>query len=441
MTALSTRAAIAALALLLPVTSHAATFTFCMKWRVQTTDSGRTVTLPDGSTITEDHWATDAPQLRAASGMLFTVQRPGLNGGSPLLLWANPSTGCANLTDTAGTHVYVMRAYAVSTDGNNNTIRVVDPLGSPYAFDLAVQATSGVALSVPVPSNPFFPLTDDQKAIGTLAAISAFSAYRSTFGVSGKRMDIIEGEASSAHSGPDVDLSQLSHGYIRISIHKPSHDDPTDHRTMKFIVSHEMGHAWLLLNHGGGVEPNVELDYDASIDPDACHYVDDDGSDSTYTISSLEYNAVGFREGAAHFYAARVWNDANPEGVFTWFGGDGRSLARLADPDPGGGRTFQRCVTPARPLATLCADNVTTNEDWLRFWWAWHTRTSPAVPTTTIRDVYERTLDNGGLFKDNYRAQLAVAVGQLVADANQTLGFFGLADWHGISSGENSRCQ
>ena len=48
MTALSTRAAIAALALLLPVTSHAATFTFCMKWRVQTTDSGRTVTLPDG---------------------------------------------------------------------------------------------------------------------------------------------------------------------------------------------------------------------------------------------------------------------------------------------------------------------------------------------------------------------------------------------------------
>ena len=343
---------------------------------------------PGRLTITEDHWATDAPQLRAASGMLFTVQRPGLNGGSPLLLWANPSTGCANLTDTAGTHVYVIRAYAVSTDGNNNTIRVVDPLGSPYAFDLAVQATSGVARSVPVPSNPFFPLTDDQKAIGTLAAISAFSAYRSTFGVSGKRMDIIEGEASSAHSGPDVDLSQLSHGYIRISIHKPSHDDPTDHRTMKFIVSHEMGHAWLLLNHGGGVEPNVELDYDASIDPDACHYVDDDGSDSTYTISSLKYNAVGFREGAAHFYAARVWNDANPEGVFTWFGGDGRSLARLADPDPGGGRTFQRCVTPARPLATLCADNVTTNEDWLRFWWAWHTRTSPAVPTTTIRDVY-----------------------------------------------------
>ena len=120
----------------------------------------------------------------------------------------------------------------------------------------------------------------------------------------------------------------------------------------------------------------MELDYDASIDPDACHYVDDDGSDSTYTISSLLHNAVGFREGAAHFYAARVWNDADPEGVFTWFGGDGRSLARLADPDPGGGRTFQRCVTPARPLATLCADNVTTNEDWLRFWWAWHTPTT-----------------------------------------------------------------
>jgi len=411
-----------------------------MKWRVQTTDSGRTVTLPDGSAITEDYWATDDPQLRTAHGMLFTVQRPGLNGGLPLLLWASPSTGCANLTDTAGTHGYVLRAHAVSVDANHNTIRVVDALGSPYVFDVGVQATSGVTLSVPVPSNPFFPLTDDEKAIGTLAAISAFSAYRSTFGLAGKRMDIIEAETSSAHSGPGVDHSQLDRGYIRIAIHKPSHADPDDHRTMKFIVSHEMGHAWLLLNHGG-VEPNVALDYDASIDPDACHYVADDGSDGTYTIDSLEYNAVGFREGAAHFYAARVWNDAKPDGVFTWFAGNGRSLAQIADPDPGGGRTFQRCVTPKRPLTTLCADNVTTNEDWLRFWWAWHTRTNPAVPTTTIRDVYERTLDNGGLVKDNYRAQLEVAVGELVADANQTFGFFALGDWHGISSGENTRCQ
>ena len=441
MPALPTLTAIAALALLLPVTSQAATFTFCMKWRVQTTDSGRTVTLPDGSVIKEDYWATDDPQLQTAHGMLFTVQRPGLNGGLPLLLVANPSTGCANLTDTAGTHAYALRAHAVSLDANHNVVRVVDALGAPYVFDVAVQATSGVTLSVPVPSNPFFPLTDDEKAIGTLAAISAFSAYRSTFGLSGKRMDIIEAEASSAHSGPGVDLSQLERGYIRISIHKPSHEDATDHRTMKFIVSHEMGHAWLLLNHGGGVEPNVALDYDASVDAAACHYVADDGSDDTYTIDSLEYNAVGFREGTAHFYAARVWNDAKPDGVFTWFAGNGRSLAQVADPDLGGGRTFQRCVTPSRKLATLCADNVTTNEDWLRFWWGWHTRTSPAVPTTTIRDVYEQTLDNGSLFKDNYRARLEVAVGELVTDANQTFGFFALADWHGISSGENTRCQ
>ena len=438
---LPARAAIAALALLLPVSSQAATFTFCMKWRVETTDSGRTATLPDGSLITEDHWATDSPQTRTAHGMLFTVQRPGLNGGLPLLLWANTATGCANLTDTAGTHGYVLRAYAVSVDDNRNTIRIVDPMGSPYYFDVAVQATSGTTLSVPVPSNPFFPLTDDQKAIGTLAAISAFSAYRTTFGIGSKRMDIIEGASSSAHSGPGVDLTQLGRGYIRISVKKPTPDDTSDHRTLKFVVSHEMGHAWLLLNHGGGVEPNVALDYDASADVGVCYYVADDGSDSTYTIDSLEYNAVGFREGAAHFYAARVWNDAEPEGVFTWFGGNGRSLARFADPDHGGGRTFQQCQTAARPLATLCADNVTTNEDWLRFFWGWHTQTNPAVSTTTIRDVYERTWDNGGLFKDNYQANLATAVTQLVTDPNQLLGFFVLADWHGISSGENTRCQ
>ena len=440
MTHLPSRVTVAALALLLPISAHAATFTFCMKWRVETTDSGRAVPLPDGSNITEDYWASDLPQLQIAHGMLFTVQRPGLNGGFPLLLWADRATGCANLTDSAGTHGYVLRAHAVSVDDKHNTIRIVDPMGSPYYFDVGLQATSGLAISVPVPSNPFFPLTDDQKAIGTLAGVASFAMYRSSFGVSGKRIDIIEGEASSAHSGPDVDLSQLSHGYIRISIHKPTHDDPDDHRRMKFIVSHEMGHAWLLLNHGGGVEPNVALDYDASADPATCHYVDDDGSDDTYTIDSLEYNAVGFREGTAHFYAARVWNDPNPEGVFTWFAGNGRSLARYPSTDSGGGRTFQKCQTASRPLATLCADNVTTNEDWLRFWWALHTRTNPGFVTTQIRDLYERTWDNGGLVKDNYRFRLATAVSEIVADPNQAQAFQSLGDWFAISSGENSRC-
>jgi hypothetical protein len=427
-----------ALALLLPVSSQAATFTFCMKWRVQTQDSGRTVMLPDGSLIQEDHWATDTSTTRTAHGMLFTVQRPGLNGGFPLLLWANPATGCANLTDAAGMHAYVMRAYTVSVDGKGNTIRIVDAMGSPYYFDMAVWATSGVALSVPVPSNPFFPLTDDQKAIGTLAGVSAFAAYRSTYGVTGKRIDIKEGAASSAHGGPDVDLSQLQHGYIRISIKKPTHDDASDHRTMKYIVTHEMGHAWLLLNHGGGVEPNVALDYDASIDDDSCHYLDD-GSDQTYTIDSLEYTAVGFREGFAHFYAARVWNDADPDGVFTWFGDGGRSLAHAVDPDLGGGRTFQQCQTAKRKIATLCADNVTTNGDWLRMLWAWHTA-DPAASTSDIRNVYERTWDNGGLAQHNYQTKLAQAVTEVIPDAYQQFLYGALADFHGLSSGENSRC-
>lgn len=428
-----------AVTLLLPAASDAATFTFCMKWRVETADSGRTVTLPDGVTITEDHWATDKATARTAHGMLFTVRRPGLNGGAPLLLWANPATGCANLTDAAGTHGYLLRAYAVSVDAHGNTIRVVNPLGDPYVFDAAAVATSGTPLSVQVPSNPVFPLTPDQKAIGTLAAVSAFAAYRATFGVKGKTMDLIEGTASSAHSGPGVDLNRLESGYIRISIRKPTSDDPSDGRNMKFHIAHEMGHAWLLLHHGGGVEPNVVTDYDSSADPDACHYVADDGTTGGYTIDSLEHAAVGFREGAAHFYAARVWNDTSPEGVFTWFG-NGMSLGRAANPDLGGGRTFQRCVTPSRPLATICAENVSTTQDWLRFWWAWHTRTTPMVSTTTIRDLYERTLDNGGLQKHNYRTKLMEAVMQLIADHDQLVAFFAYGDWNGISSGENTRC-
>lgn len=426
------RVAIVAITLMLPASSQAATFTFCLKWRVLTTDSGRTITTLDGRTISEDYWATDTPQLQTAHGTLFTVQRPGLNGGLPLLFRADPSTGCATLKDAAGTQNYLLRVYAVATNLDNNTVRIIDANGSPYFFDLAVQVASGTTVAVPVPADPF-PSTD-QQAISTLAAVSAFAAHRSSFGAAGKRIDIIEGAASSAHEGSGVDLTQLTRGYIRISIKKPTPDDSSDHRPMKFIVSHEMGHAWLLLQHGSA-EPNVVLDYDASVDDQACY----DGGGQTYGISSLEYTSVGFREGAAHFYAARVWNDPEPEGVFTWFDGNGRSLARLDDPYTGGGRTFQRCLTANRPREVLCASNVTTNEDWLRLFWAWHTTTG-AASTLTIRDAYDRTLDNGGLTQGNYFTKLWGAV-QQVADGDQQSAFVAVADWHGASSGQNTRCQ
>lgn len=432
-----TRVAIVAFTLMLPASSQAATFTFCPKWKVLTTDSGRTITTLDGQIISEDYWATDAPQLQTAHGTLFTVQRPGLNGGLPLLFRADPSTGCATLKDTAGTQNYLLRVYTVATNLDHNTVRIVDPNGSPYFFDVAVQVASGTTVDVPVPADPS-PSTD-QQAIATLAAVSAFAAHRSSFGAAGKQIDIIEGTASSAHDGSGVDLTQLARGYIRISIKKPTPDAPSDHRSMKFIVTHEMGHAWLLLQHGSA-EPNVGLDYDASTDGDPS--VDeecDDGGGPTYGIDTLEYTSVGFREGAAHFYAARVWNDPEGEGVFTWFAeNDGRSLARLDDPYTGGGRTFQRCLTKDRPLEILCANNVTTNEDWLRFFWAWHT--TAGVTTPMLRDVYERTLDNGGLLQGNYFTKLSGAVQQL-ADGSQQSAFMAIADWHGVSSGQNSRCQ
>lgn len=430
-------------AFLLPAAGEAATFTLCLKWWVQTTDSGRTVTLPSGATITEDHWSTtDVPRPKAANGVLFAVSRPGFNQNSPRLVKADPVTGCGTFSDTRGTHVYLVRAYTISLDNNGNTIRVANGAGDPFFFDQLVQARNGTTYVPPFPAKDLLgnPPSKNAKARATMAAIAAFSAYRSTFGVSGKFLDIVEGAASSAHAGAGVDLSRLSQGYIRISMQAPSASDPSDARTLKFHVSHEMGHAWLLLNHGGGVEPEVKLDYDASADTsDDCHYFDDDALDKTYTIDSLEYNSVGFREGAAHFYAARVWNDAHPEGVFSWFGSSGKSLARYANPDAGGGKTFQKCVTPDRTKAILCADNVTTNQDWLRFWWAWHTKGVSPASTILIRNVYERTLDNGGLEKDNYLRKLGAAV-QQVANANQKFAFSVLSDWHGVSSGDNSRC-
>jgi hypothetical protein len=95
-------------------------------------------------------------------------------------------------------------------------------------------------------------------------------------------------------------------------------------------------------------------------------------------------------------------------------------------------------VTNDPPREILCASNVTTNEDWPRFFWAWHT--TAGVSTLTIRDVYDRTLDNGGLTQANYFTKLWGAVQELT-DGNQQSAFVAVADWHGVSSGQNSRCQ
>lgn len=434
------RCCLIGMSVLLPCVSEADdTFTFCLKWRVETTDSGRTVTLPEGGEITEDHWATDKAKDRTAHGVLFTVSRAGFNNDLPLAIFANPKTGCGSFTDAIGSHVYLVRAYTISMDASSNLIQVVSASGLPFGFDQMVQAGPGTTNLPSFPRASFgIPLSEDAKARATLAAVTAFSAYRLNFGLVGKRMDIAEGPASSAH-GSGAYLDALGDGYIKIVIKVPSPADNRDDRRMKFIVGHEMGHAWLLLHHAKGKEPAVDLTYDASGYAGAgCFYEakDSDQKDQTYTIDSLEYNSVGFREGSAHFYAARVWNNPEPEGVFTWFGNSVYSLARYDNPDLGGGRTFQGCGE--KP--PICSDNLTTNQDWMRFWWAWHTTGAKPVTTTTIRNVYDKTLDNGGLEKDNYRQMLGAAVLESVRDGNQKLAFSLLADWHGISSGENSRC-
>jgi hypothetical protein len=95
-------------------------------------------------------------------------------------------------------------------------------------------------------------------------------------------------------------------------------------------------------------------------------------------------------------------------------------------------------VTASRPIEVLCASNVTTNEDWLRFFWGWHT--SAGVTTPMLRDIYDRTLDNGGLTQGNYFTKLWGAVQEL-ADEDQQSAFAAIADWHGVSSGQKSRCQ
>ncbi|WP_437731376.1 hypothetical protein [Sorangium sp. So ce1335] len=362
-------------------------YSLCIKWEIRLTDSGRTVVTQAGQTITEDHWNDPSgSHVVTARGVRVRLTK----GSYSQVFDTNPTTGCFTFTHPQG-GPFDLRVYAYATDSSGNVTRVRDAEGKTFSF-----VEKGI---VPTLGSPLVVNVGNETPRATLAAIAAFSAYRSRFGLANKQIDIEEvntcGSSGGNNSSAHHDFSDLANGLAHVRIHDGTSPtcSPSDHRRQKFVVSHELGHAWMLL-HTKTAEPAADS---SLVDPEetVC------GTGNGYTPNSLEWSAIGAREGMAHFYATLVWNNrSTDEAVFSFFG----SPANMEHAPPCGGRLLNVCDTPDKAGKSV-------NMDWARFYWHWHAPYESDSPSTaTMRQVYGRAIANGGLARDNYYDKLREAL-------------------------------
>jgi len=130
----------------------------------------------------------------------------------------------------------------------------------------------------------------------------------------------------------------------------------------------------------------------------------------SYQIDSKEWTSINFREGFAHFIAARVWNEATENGKFRWFGVT-YDLEKWDSGNTPGGRTRNVCCTSAMSCASSLA-GASTNQDWLLAFWDLYNYTgcSPTLNRERMlmwhRDTIDWWLQDENLFYDMSRGAL-----------------------------------
>jgi hypothetical protein len=252
-----------------------------------------------------------------------------------------------------------MRVYGKAGDENDNFVRIHDDPkdyseypGKTYsAVFMNVNPTAGGIDTYDVGS---------YKPRWTAMAVLAFGLYRYHSGLSDKEfhvaIDDTTSGGSSAHSQSQFNAS-ITEGRHLLRLGN-GEDDGTPQTKYKFIVTHELGHAIAALYYGNhddavdGPEPTDEEDYSYT---DDTNNVCGAGVSSTDRLKGMEL--IGFREGFAHFIAAKIWNYKDNEGTFTWFG-TAHDLERITSApttmQAGDSRTSAYASRPLSVALTLC---------------------------------------------------------------------------------------
>lgn len=409
-----------------------------IKFQIRTVDSS--IGIPNGANAggTEDYYQGANNDISViARGVRVKVSR----GAWEQTFNADPTDGSFNWshTETSG---FNMRIYGYATDSADNYIRIHN---SPNDFSSYPGQTYSILCTNLSPtaggSNTYHVGSYDSK--WTAMATLAFGLYRYHDGLSDKAfhvgIDNTQAAGASAHYGQSNSNITDGRHYIKLGNGNVDSDgDPSTPSTkFKFIVTHELGHAIAAIYYGNhddavdGGEPNVSLSH--NVGPNACGT-----SSPSYSISSKEWNSVGFREGFAHFISAKIWNNKETEGTFTWFA-QAHDLERynFGASNNSGGRMENQCCVGGGCAASWAG--ASTNEDWVRFLWDWYTNTSNSCSARPAKldmlKLYRQTRLNGGLTNNNYFQKMQAAADDLnLDDCLRTDRFNFYADHNGINN-------
>lgn len=415
----------------------AANYPFCVSYQAQSADSG----------VGEDYWQTNLNTNIPAYGVRVRFQK----GLSNYDIDTSPATGCGTLV-TALAPPFNITVYAYVTDDDGNFARYFDGAwfdfsdypGNTYSWYFPNQTlVAGVTK---------FINAGNYDIHATAMAAVALAHYRYDFGPLSNQTHLSDYDnadttdcfKSSAHfchpSSGECSFSDLANrAYIRYSTGANGCAAAGDAGARsKFIVLHELGHSEIML-HTERVEPLSTMDVTYAppgTAPADCVV-------STYSMGSWEYNAIGLREGFAHFFATRVFND--PDGgddAFMGLFGAAWNVERAyaVDTVPGG-----RLVNYCNNGSNWIGNGTSTNIDWDRTFWDWHSPS--AVPAYTIRDAYKKIIDDHytgtlTLTKSNYYGRLKGAVGSVAANQTDKDAWVQDACWNGVDrqTGASNNC-
>ena len=434
--------------------AQAANYTSCFNWRILTTDSNVPIASGPNTGMVEDYYVNPcnvAPNgcVVTARGVRFKVSK----GTWSRTIDTSPA-GCGSWAhaDTSG---FTITVYGYAQHSPlDNFVRIHD---DPNDFSAYPGATYSILLAnvSPTASGTDVYTVGGADSKWTAMAAASFTLYRVDAGLEKKEfhlgIDETQCGGASAHYGSSNSAITSGRHFLRVGNNAvggcPS---PAPQSRQKFVVAHEMGHAILALHYGdqpgavNGGEPAVSVSNNTG--PNACTPT------TSYDHGTKEFNSLAFREGFAHFVAARAWNDPSATGAFRWEAAFAANLPSNSGPvtidlelwgpstegngnNATGGRLKNFCCVGACAASWAGAAN---NEDWLRFLWDWHTATNYCVlPPSMLgaMEVYSRTRLNGGLANANYyeKAEDAMEFVYGVGDCARSA-WYDLANSNGVAN-------
>lgn len=405
----------------------------CIKWDIQTIDSGRQLGWGPNLNLTEDKYIScDGGCQVVARGARVRVSK----GSWSQVYYTDASTGCFDWSHSS-TSGFTVSVGSEAKNSHNTTVRVHN--GSTTNFSTTPGISYGFALYNVRPSrwsrNTYVVGTNSQ--IATLSALAAYTIYRVNIGNYNKTIHIARDtsecwSSSSAYGTNTGSTQQVTSGRHYVRIGSCAVGSPSARR--KFVVSHELGHALLrLYTNKNGNEPNQDSSHNVS--PNTCEF-----GGTSYNIDSKEWNSKGFKEGFAHLLSAKTWNNRHQLGVFTW-SGTPHSLERYLDPaNPGqtssGGRLENICCTGAGCASSY--QDAATISDWMRFLWDVYSEDNMCSERWDLSDMfrlYDQFRDRGGASSTNYYEVAKVSATEigLSTCAGSTL-FTSRAAWNGVDN-------